>query len=159
MAVNQKTADAAAPAPAAAAAAAPEVAVSAPVQIKLELSRIARYVFGGQVYLKEEQYVFSEKDARYLLSLDDPAGMPVFRLARTRKKMVAVDDDSAVVVQNARPQKVDRVKVDLQDWKFGQEIKPVGKIEIPDEDPEMAQRLAQIDGPGEFDSAGGQSIG
>lgn len=154
MAVNQK--------PAQAAAVTAEAPQPEKREFKLELAKIQRYIYGGNLYLASEQYVFDEDGARHMLSLRDPQQLPVFRIAKPRKKVVLVDDDAPV--KAVRPPRVDRMVVGLDEiHKLNAPPAPLGKIELGEDDPETAERLAAISAQGAeeaglIDSAQGQTL-
>lgn len=106
--------------------------------MNLEMFRINRYFYNGTLYLKGLVYVFDAESAQVMLSHTDPQGLPVFGMAKPRTKLVQIPQEMQTVA--VRP-----VPSNLIDTATQRKVTPVGRLELGDDDPEIAARLAQAD--------------
>lgn len=144
---------------------APKVQIVPPVPetMNLELCRIKRYMYSGTMYLKDSVYQFKMEDAKTMLQMKDPQGMPVFAPAKPRTRLVQIPAEDQVV----RIKRVENVSMPLDDFVRQQlhpKVEPLGRIELGDDDQEIAAKLARADAieiivdMGERDSASGVSV-
>lgn len=121
--------------------------------LTIELNRVDRYFYGNRLYVKGEAYIFGREDAMHMVQLRDPSGLPVFGLARKRVKLVPVevDEHNVVTPLSKSEQRLNSV-FDLV--KDGVQVapQPVAKIDLGDDDAEIAAKLANADA-GEIDTA------
>lgn len=109
--------------------------------VNLEMFKIQRYFFNGTLYEKGVVYVFDADSAKAMLKHLDPTGMPVFGVAKPRTKLVQIPQEMQTVA--VRP-----VPNSLAEGAPIQKVAPVGRLELGDDDPEIAARLAQADATG-----------
>jgi hypothetical protein len=126
-------------------------AAAVPQELQLELNRIERYYFMGTLYEKGSVYVFERTAGQKMLTLSDPQGLPVFGLAKPRTRLVQIP----VETQTVRVRPVESQEID---WS-GNPVAPVGKLDLGDDDPEIAAKLAAADGmPEEIDTGAGVPV-
>ena len=106
--------------------------------VNLEMFKINRYLYNGTLYEKGSVYVFDADSAKVMLSLTDPAGLPVFGLAKPRTKLVQIPQELQKVAVRTVPNQ-------LMDTADTRRVSPVGKLELGDDDPEIAAKLAAAD--------------
>ncbi len=106
--------------------------------VNLEMFKINRYFYNGTLYEKGLVYVFDAESAKVVLRQTDPQGLPVFGLAKPRTKLVQIPQELQQVA--VRP-----VKNQLIDTADTRKVSPVGRLELGDDDPEIAAKLAQAD--------------
>lgn len=106
--------------------------------VNLEMFKIGRYFYNGTLYEKGLVYVFDAESAKVMLKQLDPTGLPVFGLAKPRTKLVQIPQELQTVA--VRP-----VKSTLDDGAPERKVSPVGRLELGDDDPEIAAKLAQAD--------------
>lgn len=132
----------------------PEVAAqetaAAPQQVNLELARVNRYVFQGTLYEKGAVYAFEAGNARKMLTLYDPTGLPVFIPAKPRTKLVQIPVETRTV-------QIRQVEREDVDWS-GKPVSPIGKLDLGDDDPELKAKLEQLDGHADLVDTGAGAI-
>lgn len=106
--------------------------------VNLEMFHINRYMYNGTLYEKGLVYVFDAESAKVILRQTDPTGLPVFGLAKPRTKLVQIPQELQQVA--VRP-----VQNQLIDTADSRKVSPVGRLELGDDDPEIAAKLAQAD--------------
>jgi hypothetical protein len=110
-------------------------------EVNLEMFKIQRYMYNGTLYEKGSVYVFSAEDAKVMLCLTDPAGLPVFGPAKPRTKLVQIPQEMQKVAVRPVPNQ-------LSEPSDGRKVAPVGKLELGDDDPEIVAKLASADANG-----------
>lgn len=133
-----------------------------PETLSIELARIQRYFYGNRLYLKDEVYIFGREDAMHMFQLKDHAGLPVFTMARKRVRMVPVEVDakSEATQLTKKEQRLSSVFNLVKDGAPVAAPEPVAKLDISDDDPEIAAKFAAADaeGAGEIDTAAGVAV-
>jgi hypothetical protein len=109
--------------------------------VNLEMFKISRYFYNGTLYEKGLVYVFDAESAKVMLRQTDPQGVPVFGPAKPRTKLVQIPQELQTVA--VRP-----VPNSLIDTADNRKVSPVGRLELGDDDPEIAAKLAQADDGG-----------
>lgn len=116
----------------------PAAQVEQQEQVHLELARAGRYLYKNTLYQKGTVYVFTAEGAKTILSLRDPQGLPVFTKAKPRTKLVEIPVEVQTVA--VRPvESADEALASTQD------VAPVGKLDLGDDDPEILAKLAAAD--------------
>jgi hypothetical protein len=117
--------------------------------MKLELRFLGRYFFQNTLYEKGRVYEFSEDDAREMLT-HTVDNLPVFTFAKPRVKYVEVPADDAVVrIQRVRESRKTMTLEQFALEKQGKVVKDIAPIDLSDDDPEIAQKLANADSDGD----------
>jgi hypothetical protein len=122
----------------------PPEAVEVPQMVTIELARMERYflVQGNTLFTRRnpqdqnrrQTYTMTKEDARPLMALRDPLGLPVFRLAKPGTRASA-----------AEPVPVQRPDGELDSAMDRWLNTPADGIDLSDDDPELAARLAALD--------------
>jgi len=131
---------------AAAAAASDPTPPQDPQKHNLELVRIHRYHYANTLYLRNTIYVFNEDGAKHMMALRDPQGLPVWKIAQPRVRMVQVPVD--MNEETLRPIDHGRTTADLVDFLNAQSKPgPVGTLELGDAESEadLQARVAAAD--------------
>lgn len=118
--------------------------------IGLELARIHRYHFGNVLYVKDTVYYFDADTAKDMLRLRAPNKVPVFTLARKRKRMIEVEVDPREEARVARaPTKQELALAEsfnlVVDGKPVKPPVPVNAVDLSDDDPEILAKLSRAD--------------
>lgn len=113
-------------------------------RVNLELTRISRYFYNNTLYVKNTVYVFDKESATKVLRVVDPAGLPVFGLAKPRTKLVQIPLEAQTVSLKST---TDEIEIDFKGNPVGPvtPVSPLGKLDLGDDDPEIQAKLAKVD--------------
>lgn len=121
-----------------------------PETVNLELANVKRYYYANTLYVSGQVYVFAAEVARHMLALKDTRGNAAFMLAKPRTRMVQIP----VEQREVKIKRVDRVLTDVASFLTQKDLEPLGRIELGDDDPEIAEKLQRVDaGAQELDTA------
>lgn len=133
----------------------PKTTKAEPETVNLELAKVKRYYYADHLYVHDQVYVFSQEVAGHMLSLKDTHGGPVWMHAKPRTRLVQIPLDQREV----KVKRVDRVITDVASFLTKDKLQPVGRIDLGDDDPEIAAKLKSIDSaPQEIDTADGGAV-
>jgi len=122
----------------------------APRNLNIELLKISRYFYKGTLYEKGSVYVFDEVTARHMFSLIDPtSGLNVFGLAKPRTRLVQIPVETQTI----------KMKEVAQDTPIPTSVKPMGRLDLGDDDLEEQGRLERIDAETVAENAGTMDTG
>jgi hypothetical protein len=133
-------------------------AVKTEPKLLLELVKVKRFLHmpSGKMYIRQpanartedevNAFEFSMGEAREMLAMKDPNGLPLFRTFINRKaRRARAEEDTGAV----RPVKFPSSKPDLsvEDLDTGtpQRVTKATRVDIEDDDPELEARLAALD--------------